>query len=212
MQGDDSSNDDSIASPADATTIPIRLETHSDDVFEAELRDLELRLEQLELEQRSLRLQLQRARLRSVERTTAPSSAPSTTHSRPLLPSGRLSFTPKWAPSNTEHNNPGSRPVGTLSQQGITASSPDWCASHPPPTRRAQVLDQCTPQAGDRLDAIGQVLRVGDEVSFLATNYTRGGTATVRRFTATFVILRRDNGGEVRRAPSNMTRIHAQRS
>ena len=197
MQGDDSSNDDSIASPGDATTTPTRLETHNDDGFEAELRDLELRLDQLELEQRSLRLQLQRARLRSAERSTAPSSAPPTTHSRPLPPSGRLSFTPERAPSHTGRNN---------------TYPPDRCASHPPPTRQAQVVDQRTPQAGDRLDAIGQVLRVGDEVSFLATNYTRGGTATVWRFTATFVILRRDNGGEVRRAPSNVTRIHAQPS
>ena len=212
MQGDDSSNDDSIASPADATTIPTRLETYSDDVFEAELRDLELRLEQLELEQRSLRLQLQRARLRSAERTTAPSSAPSTTHSRPLPPSGRPPFTPERAPNNTVHNNPGSRPIPTLSQYGTTASSPDWCAAHPFPTQRAQVSDQRTPQVGDCLDTIGQVLRVGDEVSFLATNYTRGGTTTVRQFTATFVILCRDNGGEVRRAPSNVTRIHTQRA
>ena len=212
MQGDDSSNDDSIASPTDATTIPLGLETHSDNGFEAELRDLELRLEQLELEQRSLRLQLQRARLRSAERNTAASSAPSTAHSRPLPPSGRSPFTPERAPSNTGHNNPGARPAVTLSQHEITALSPDRCASHPPPIRWTQVVDQRTPQAGDRLDAIGQVLRIGDEVSFLATNYTKGGTATVRRFTATFVILRRDNGGEVRRAPSNVTRIHAQRS
>ena len=212
MQGDDSSNDDSIASPGDATTTPTRLETHNDDGFEAELRDLELRLDQLELEQRSLRLQLQRARLRSAERSTAPSSAPPTTHSRPLPPSGRLSFTPERAPSHTGRNNTESRPLDTLSPHGSTTYPPDRCASHPPPTRQAQVVDQRTPQAGDRLDAIGQVLRVGDEVSFLATNYTRGGTATVRRFTATFVILRRDNGGEVRRAPSNVTRIHAQRS
>ena len=60
---------------------------------------------------------------------------------------------------------------------------------------------------GDRLDATGQVLHIGDEVSFLATQYTTGGTATIRRFTATFVILRRSNGGEVRRAPTNITRV-----
>ena len=212
MQGDDSSNDDSIASPANATTTPTRLETHNDAGFEAELRDLELRLEQLELEQRSLRLQLQRARLRSAGRTTAPSSTSSTAHPRLVPPSDRSPFTPQRAPSATVHNNPYSRPAATPSQHGIATHPPDRCTSHPPPTRRDQEFDRRTPQAGDRLDAIGQVLRIGDEVSFLATNYTRGGTATVRRFTATFVILRRDNGGEVRRAPSNVTRIHAQRS
>ena len=64
-----------------------------------------------------------------------------------------------------------------------------------------------TPQAGDRLDATGQVLRIGDEVSFLATQYTAEGTATSRRFTATFVILRHSNGSEVCRAPTNVTRL-----
>ena len=63
------------------------------------------------------------------------------------------------------------------------------------------------PQVGDQLDATGQVLRIGDKVSFLATQYTTGGTATIRRFTATFVILRHSNGGEVHRAPSNVTRL-----
>ena len=68
--------------------------------------------------------------------------------------------------------------------------------------------DPRTPQAGDRLDATGQVLRVGDTVSFHTTSYTTGGTGTVNRFTATFVIMRRDNGGEIRRAPSNVTHLH----
>ena len=212
MQGDDSSSDDSIASPANATTTPTRPETCNDAGFEAELRDLELRLEQLELEQCSLRLQLQRARLRSAGRTTAPSSTASTAYLCPAPPSDPSPFTPKRAPSASVHNNPYSRPAATPSQHGIATHPPDRCASHPPSTRRDQEFDCRTPQAGDRLDAIGQVLRIGDEVSFLATNYTRGGTATVRRFTATFVILRRDSGGEVRRAPSNVTRIHAQRS
>ena len=72
MQGNNSSTDDSFSLPADTTTTPASLENHSDDVFAVELRDLELRLEQLELEQRSLRIQLQRARLRSAERNTAP--------------------------------------------------------------------------------------------------------------------------------------------
>ena len=212
MQGDDSSYDDSIASPVDATTTSTRVETHNDDAFEAQLRDIELRLEQLELEQRSLRLQLQRARLRSAERTTTPSSSPPTTHSRPLPPSGRSSRTPERASSHTGCNNPYSRPAPTPLQHGTAAWSPDQCTSHPPPTQRAQVVEQRIPQAGGRLNAVGQVLRVGDEVSFLATNYTKGGTGIVRRFTATFVILRRDNGSEVRCAPSNVTRIHAHRA
>ena len=75
MQGDDSSNDDSYSLPADTTTRPAN---HDADVVAAELRDLELRLEQLELEQRSLRIQLQCTCLRNAEHTTAPST-PSTT-------------------------------------------------------------------------------------------------------------------------------------
>ena len=74
-------------------------------------------------------------------------------------------------------------------------------------TPQQEPLEYRTPRAGDRLDATGQALRVGDEVSFLATQYTTGGTAIIRRFTATFAILRRSNGGEVRRAPSNVTRL-----
>ena len=70
MQGDDNNNNDSYSLPADTTTRPAN---HDDDMFAAELRDLELQLEQLELEQRSLRIQLQRARLRYVEHTKAPS-------------------------------------------------------------------------------------------------------------------------------------------
>ena len=81
-------------------------------------------------------------------------------------------------------------------------------AIHVTPTT-AEVSDFRTPQAGDRLDATGQVLRVGDEVSFHATSYTTGGIGTVKRFTATFVIIRRNNGGDIRRAPSNVTRLHA---
>ena len=41
MQGDASSNEDSLSMPADAKTPP---ETHDDDVFAAELQDLEQRL------------------------------------------------------------------------------------------------------------------------------------------------------------------------
>ena len=177
MQGDDSSNDDSLISPADTTTIPTRLETHSDDVFMAELRDLELRLEQLELEQQSLRIQLQRARLRSVERTTAPSSVPPTTHSRPQQPSGRLSPTPGRSPSHTGRNKFTSRHNPIAARYHCALTRPVHLT--PAPTIRAQVLEQCTPQAGDHLDATDQVLRIGDEVSFLATNHTMGGTTTV---------------------------------
>ena len=50
------------------------------------------------------------------------------------------------------------------------------------------------------MDATKQVLRVGDEVSFHATSYTAGGTGTVKRFTATFIIIRWGNGGEICRA------------
>ena len=81
----------------------------------------------------------------------------------------------------------------------------DRHTSHHTPPREPP--EYCTPQAGDRLDATGQVLRIGDEVSFLAMQYTAGGTATIRRFTATFIILRHGNGGEVRCAPSNVTRL-----
>ena len=95
MQGNDSSTDDSFSLPADATTTPASLEIHNNDGFAAELRDLELRLEQLELEQRSLRIQLQRARLRSAERNTALSSAPPTTHLRQQQPSVRPTPTPR---------------------------------------------------------------------------------------------------------------------
>ena len=85
---------------------------------------------------------------------------------------------------------------------------PERHTSHQWSSAQPQLQEQRTPQAGDRLDATGQALRVGDEVSFLATNYTAGGTTIIRRFTATFVILRRNNGGEVCRAPSNVTRLH----
>ena len=64
MQGDDSSNDESLSVPSDTTTPPGNQDNRA---FAAELRDLELRLEQLELEQRSLRIQLQCARLRHTE-------------------------------------------------------------------------------------------------------------------------------------------------
>ena len=75
MQGDDSSNDESFSVPPNTTTPP---ESHNNGTFAAELRDLELRLEQLELEQRSLRIQLQRIRLRHAEHTTTPSTPPMT--------------------------------------------------------------------------------------------------------------------------------------
>ena len=209
MQGNDSSTDDSFSLPADATTTPASLEIHSDDGFEAELRDLEVRLEQLELEQRSLRIQLQRARLRSVERNTAPSSAPPTTHLRQQQPSVHPTPTPRRTPCHAGRNNPYARPVTTTLHCDTDAHTPEQYSSHQFHPTQTQAPEHRTPQAGDRLDATGQVLRIGDKVSFLATNYTAGGTATVRRFTATFVILRRDNGGEVRRAPSNITRIHS---
>ena len=179
MQGNDSSTDDSFSLPADATTTPASLENHSDDEFAAELRDLELRLEQLELEQRSLRIQLQHARLRSAERNTAPSSAPPTTHPRQQQPSVRPTPTPGRSPCHAGRNNPYLRPVITRSHRATTAHSPEQYSSHQFPPAQVQAPEHRTPQAGDRLDATGQVLRVGDKVSFLATNYTAGRTATV---------------------------------
>ena len=176
MQGNDSSTDDSFSLPADTTTTPASLEIHNDDAFAAELRDLELRLEQLELEQRSLRIQLQCARLRSAERNTAPSSAPPTTHPRQQQPSVHPTPMPGRSPCHAGHNNPYSRPVITTSHCATTAHLPERSLSHQFPPAQTQAPDHHTPQAGDRLDATGQVLRIGDEVSFLATNYTAGGT------------------------------------
>ena len=93
MQGDDRSNDSfSLLSGDTTTTTP---ENH-DDVFAADLRDLELRLEQLELEQRSLRIQLQRARLRRAEHTTTTTSTPPS--SRPQQTSVHHSATPGRTP------------------------------------------------------------------------------------------------------------------
>ena len=111
MQGDDSSNDDSYSLPADTTTLPAN---HDDAVFTAELRDLELWLEHLELEQRSLRIQLQRARLRYAEHTTAPST-PSTTPPWQQQPSVHPSPTPgrSTCPRTFDgrRNNPYLRPI-----------------------------------------------------------------------------------------------------
>ena len=208
MQGDDSSNEDSFSVPADATTPP---ENHDNDAFAAELQDLELRLEQLELEQRSLRIHLQRARLRHAGHTTTPSTPPTTSE-----PSARPSPTLERSTSsenfNGRRNNPYLRPPTAVLSRTTIARPPEHYTSHPTLARRTEAPDPRTPQAGDRLDATGQVLRVGDTVSFLATSYTTGGTGTVKRFTATFVIIRRDNGGEIRRAPSNVTRLHISRS
>ena len=195
--------------PSDTTTPPGNQDNRA---FAAELWDLELRLEQLELEQCSLRIQLQRARLRHTEHTTT-SPTPPTTPPRPQQPSVRPSPTP-GRPVSSETlggrcTNPYLRPLATTPDRNLTTLTPESYTSHPPPTHRPTAPDSCTPQAGDRLDATGQVLRVGDEVSFLTTNYTTGGVGTIKRFTATFVIIRRGNGGEVQRAPSNITRTHA---
>ena len=207
MQGDDSSNDNSYSLPADTTTLPAN---HDDNVFAAEFRDLELRLEQLELEQRSLRIKLQRARLRYAEHTTAPST-PSTTPPRQQQPSVHPSPTPGQATCpktfDRRRNNPYLRPIAATSSRAPTTQAPVRHTSHPLPAGRTGTPHLRTPQAGDRLDATGQVLRVGDEVSFHATSYTAGGTGTVKRFTATFVIIQRGNGGDIRRAPSNVTRL-----
>ena len=169
-------------------------------------------MEQLELEQRSLRIQLQRARLRHAEHTTTPLTQP-TTPPQQQEPSVRPSPTPgRPASSGTfggRRNNPYLRPLTTTSGRDPTTPPPEQHTLHPPPTRRPEASDFRTPQAGDRLDATGQVLRVGDEVSFHATSYTTGGIGTVKRFTATFVIIRRGNGGDIRRAPKDVTRLHA---
>ena len=207
MQGDDSSNEDSFSVTADATTPS---ENPENDAFTAELQELALRLEQLELEQRSLRIQLQRARLRHAGRNTTPSTPPTTAE-----PSARPSPTPERSTSSENFNerrtNPYLRPHMTVPSRTTIARPPDHYTPHPTLARRTGAPDSRTPQAGDRLDATGRVLHVGDTVSFLATNYTTGGTGTVKRFTATFVIVRRNNGGEVRRAPSNVTRLHTSR-
>ena len=209
MQGDDSSNDESFSVPPHTTTPP---ESQNDGAFAAEVCDLELRLEQLELEQRSLRIQLQRARLRHAEHTTTPPTPPAAPPQQ-QEPSVRPSPTPgRPVSSGTfggRRNNPYLRPLATTSGRDPTTPPPRPYTSHPPPTHRPEVPDFRTPQAGDRLDATGQVLRVGDEVSFHATSYTTGGIGTVKRFTATFIIIRRSNGGDIRRAPSNVTHLHA---
>ena len=175
-------------------------------MFAAELRDLELRLEQLELEQRSLRIQLQRARLRRAEHNTGTPSTPPTTRSRPQQTSVCHSPTPGRTLCHSGTAN------GRRDNLLPASQTPDRHISHQYRTAQVQPPEQRTPQAGDRLDGTGhQVLRIGDEVSFLATNYTTGGTATIRCFTATFVILHRNNGCEVRRAPSNVTQLHPSR-
>ena len=127
MQGDDSSNEDSLSVPADATTPP---ENHDDDAFAAELQDLELRLEQLELDQRSLRIQLQRARLRHAGHPTTPSTPPTTSE-----PSARPSPTPERSTSS-EHfdgqcNNPYLRPPTVVSSRTTTTRPPEHHTSHP---------------------------------------------------------------------------------
>ena len=205
MHEDNSSNDESFTVPPN-TAIPSG--THDDGAFAADLRDLELRLEQLELEQRSLRIQLQHARLRYTEHTTTSSTPPMTPPSQEE-PSVHLSPTPGRTTSLTtpsgRRNNPYLRPLAPTSVRDPRAPSPEHHTSHPP-TRQSAVSDPRIPQAGDRLDATRQVLRVGDEVSFHATNYTSGGVGTVKRFTATFVIIRQGTG-EIRRAPSNVMRL-----
>ena len=207
MQGDDSSNEDSFSVTADATTTP---ENTENDAFTAELQDLALRLEQLELEQRSLRIQLQRARLRHAGRNTTPSSPLTTAE-----PSAHPSPTPERSTSSENFNerrtNPYLRSHTTVPSRTTIARPPDHYTPQSTFAQRPEAPESRTPQAGDRLDATGRVLRVGDTVSFLATNYTTGGTGTVKRFTATFVIVRRNNGGEVRRAPSNVTRLQTSR-
>ena len=196
MQGDENSNDRFSLLSGDAITMPP--EDH-DDMFTAEFHDLELRLEQLELEQRSLRIQLQRTCLRHVEHIAMPSATPSSTvHSQSQQTSVRHSSTPGRTlclsgALGRQHNNP-------YSHTG------DTNAAHRVPAAQTPAL--CTPQAGNCLDATGQVLCVGDKVSFLAMNYTTGGTGIVRHFMATFIIIRRSNGGEIHCAPSNVTRLH----
>ena len=98
-------------------------------------------------------------------------------------------------------------PIAATSIRAPTAQAPERHTSHPPAAGRTETPHLRTPQAGDRLDATGQVLRVGNEVSFHATSYTGGGTGTVKRFTATFVIIRRGNGGDIRHAPINVAHL-----
>ena len=162
MQGDDSSNEDSFSVPADATTPP---ENPDNDVFTAELQDLELRLEQLELEQRSLRIQLQRARLRHAGHSTTPSTPPTT-----VEPSARPSPTPERFTSSENFNerrtNPYLHPPTAVPSRTTIGRPPEHYIPHPTLARRTEAPESRTPQAGDRLDATGQVLRVGDTISF----------------------------------------------
>ena len=85
----------------------------------------------------------------------------------------------------------------TTSGRGPTAPPPEQYTLHPPPTHQPEASDFRTPQADDRLDATGQVLHVGDEVSFHATSHTTRGIGTVKRFTATFVIIHWSSGGDI---------------
>ena len=78
-------------------------------------------------------------------------------------------------------NNAYLRPIAATSSHAPTAQAPERHTSHLQPAGRTETPDLRTPQAGDRLDATGQVLHVGDEVSFHATSYTAGGTGTVKR-------------------------------
>ena len=98
MHGDANNNDESSLLSSDT---PITPPENHDNLFAAELRDLELRLEQLELEQCSLRIQLQRARLRRVEHNTGTPSTPPTTRPLPQQPSIRCSPTPRRTPCHS---------------------------------------------------------------------------------------------------------------
>ena len=86
---------------------------------------------------------------------------PPTTRSRPQQPSVRGPPTPGQSPCHPGTSD--ERPSSPLSASPV----PDRHTSHRTPPREPP--EYRTPQAGDRLDGTGQVLRVGDEVSFLAT-------------------------------------------
>ena len=150
----------------------------------------------------SCSVQLQHAHLLHAEHPTTTPSTPPTTCTQPQQTSVCHSPTPGRTPCHSGAVD------GRYSNPVPIAQAPERHTSHQFPAAQAQAPEQSTPQAGDRLDATGQVLRIGDEVSFLATNYTAGGTATIQRFTAMFVILRRKNGCEVHCTLSNVTRLH----
>ena len=104
---------------------------------------------------------------------------------------------------------------GTRSQRRRAATVPSN-TRHRFPSTRAQESRSTRPLT-PRKDKTGQDLQVGDCVYFTATNTTRSGRGTIRKFSHNnaFAIIVRDepdNGRiEVQRAPFNLTKISSQK-